>query len=365
MNEIEKYQGFKAELAVAETYEELKLIETKASVLAELAKKNKVGLEEQNEWGKFRVEIEAKKGDWLDKKFPKGGEPKLRDTTLANEGITKEESVQARNILHNPNEVQDIIQEIIDSGKSIVTPSLVNTKLKQKKLETKKTEYIEQNKKEIITKPIIKIKDCVSFLSEFADNSIDLIFTDPPYSTDIDNITEFVNSWLDIAMQKTKPSGRVYICIGAYPIEIKAYLDVLLKQSKFIVDNPLIWSYKNTLGVTPKMKYNLNYQMIWHLYSNQSTELDTSITNEMFSVMEINAPDGRLGNRFHTWQKPDELARRLIRHSTKENDLVVDPFCCTGTFLLEACRLNRIAVGCDNSEENVLIAEKRGCHVQR
>ena len=39
MNEIEKYQGFKAELAVAETYEELKLIETKASVLAELAKK--------------------------------------------------------------------------------------------------------------------------------------------------------------------------------------------------------------------------------------------------------------------------------------------------------------------------------------
>ena len=37
----------------------------------------------------------------------------------------------------------------------------------------------------------------------------------------------------------------------------------------------------------------------------------------------------------------------------------------TGTFLLEACRLNRIAVGCDNSEENVLIAEKRGCHVQR
>ena len=144
MNEIEKYQGFKAELAVAETYEELKLIETKASVLAELAKKNKVGLEEQNEWGKFRVEIEAKKGDWLDKKFPKGGEPKLRDTTLANEGITKEESVQARNILHNPNEVQDIIQEIIDSGKSIVTPSLVNTRLKKIKRDIEIQEQVRE-----------------------------------------------------------------------------------------------------------------------------------------------------------------------------------------------------------------------------
>jgi N6-adenosine-specific RNA methylase IME4 len=160
MNEIEKYQGFKAELAVAETYEELKLIETKASVLAELAKKNKVGLEEQNEWGKFRVEIEAKKGDWLDKKFPQGktkGEAfadlRLRDTTLSKEGITKEESVQARNILHNPNEVQDIIQEIIDSGKSIVTPSLVNTRLKKIKRDIEIQEQVKQIETENITKP--------------------------------------------------------------------------------------------------------------------------------------------------------------------------------------------------------------------
>lgn len=102
------------------------------------AKKNKVGLDEQNEWGRFRVEIEAKKGAWLDEKFPKGGtganqftgELMLRDTTLAKEGITKEESVQARNILHNPEEVQEVIQEIVDSGKEIVTPSLVNTRLK-------------------------------------------------------------------------------------------------------------------------------------------------------------------------------------------------------------------------------------------
>ena len=109
------------------------------------------------------------------------------------------------------------------------------------------------------------------------------------------------------------------------------------------------------------MKYNLNYQVVLHLYSEDSDELDTSNTNEMFSVQDINAPDGRIGNRFHAWQKPDELARRLIKQGSKEGDLVVDCFACTGTFLIEAAKQGRSAVGCDISHENLLIAEKRGC----
>jgi len=111
------------------------------------------------------------------------------------------------------------------------------------------------------------------------------------------------------------------------------------------------------------MKYNLNYQVIWHLYSDQSKELDTSITNEMFSVQDINAPDGRIGNRLHTWQKPDELANRLIKHSTKKGDLVVDCFACTGTFLIAASKFDCIAKGCDIDAENLNIAKERGCTI--
>ena len=230
-------------------------------------------------------------------------------------------------------------------------------------LQQKKEQYIESFKSEIKNTPEIFNIDAVSFLNTFDDNSIDLLVTDPPYATDIDNIEEFTKEWLSIALNKVKKSGRIYICAGAYPNEIKAFLDVLLNQNKFIVDNPLIWTYRNTLGITPKMKYNLNYQMIWHLYSNDSKELDTSITNEMFSVQDINAPDGRIGNRLHTWQKPDELAHRLIRHSSKENDLVVDCFCCTGTFLIAASKLNRIAKGCDINIDNLQIAKNRGCTI--
>jgi hypothetical protein len=80
----------------------------------------------------------------------------------------------------------------------------------------------------------------------------------------------------------------------------------------------------------------------------------------MFSVQDINAPDGRLGNRLHTWQKPDELANRLIRHGSKKGDLVVDCFACTGTFLIAAAKFDRIAKGCDISEDNLKIAKQRG-----
>ena len=262
-------------------------------------------------------------------------------------------------------EAKPEMKEQVKSGEVSINQAYSAIKKEQKaeELQKKKTEYTEQSKKEVQNKPIIEITDAVSFLTEFEDGSIDLLITDPPYKTDVDDIHRFTADWLTIAIDKINKGGRAYICSGAYPEEIYAFLNVLLKQSKFNVDSPIIWTYRNTLGVTPKMKYNLNYQVIWHLYSDESPELDTSVTNEMFSVQDINAPDGRQGNRLHKWQKPDELARRIIRHSTKENDLVVDCFSCTGTFLIEAARLGRISHGCEINKEYAKIAEERGCTI--
>jgi DNA modification methylase len=231
------------------------------------------------------------------------------------------------------------------------------------KLELKKAENVLKYKADMEVAPEVSLIDCNDFLKTFDDDSIDLLFTDPPYSTDVPNIAEFTESWLSLAIQKTKKTGRMLIFSGSYPKETQAFLNVLMAQDKFIVDNPLIWTYKNTLGVTPKMKYNLNYQMIWHLYSDNSPELDISVTNEMFSVMEENAPDGRQGGRLHMWQKPIDLAFKLVRQTTKEDDLVVDPFTCTGTFIIAANTLGRIGKGCDIDQENLNIAISRGCQL--
>ena len=223
-------------------------------------------------------------------------------------------------------------------------------------IKTTKEERQDVNKNQAI----IYNESCIDFLQRFENNSVDLLLTDPPYSTDLDNVEEFVNTWLLTALDKVKETGRAFICIGAYPIEIYSYLKVLLKTN-WIVDNPLVWTYRNTLGVTPKMKYNLNYQFVLHLYKEKSNPLDNRITNEMFSVQDINAPDGRVGDRYHTWQKPNELAVRLINHTTKENDIIIDPFACTGTFILNGANLGRKTFGCDIDINAINIAYERGC----
>lgn len=265
-----------------------------------------------------------------------------------------------------PKENQD---EIVARGKEEIKRAAKEINREEKKekaiiLSAKKDEALSKYTKEITdNKPSIYLQECCDFLHNVDDSSVDILITDPPYSTDVENINDFVIDWLPVALRKVKDNGRAYVCIGAYPNEISAYLSVLSMQDRFTVDNPLVWTYRNTLGVTPKYKYNLNYQLILHLYSEQSRPLDTSITNEMFSVHDINAPDGRLGDRFHAWQKPDELSNRLLRHSSQPGDIVIDPFACTGTFLISASRFDCKATGCDISQDNLGIAESRGCNV--
>lgn len=270
---------------------------------------------------------------------------------------------QANEISRKDPEEQNKIADKLESGEATDYKDY-QKKQKQKHLEQKKEEIKKQESSDIECQPIVKKQSYKEYLSGLKDDSFDLLITDPPFSTDIDNIDEFANSWLPAALSKVKKTGRGYICIGAYPEEIQAYLSIFEQQSKFILDSPLIWTYRNTLGRTPKRKYNLNYQIILHFYSQDSEDLDTSITKEMFSVQEINAPDGRQGNRFHKWQKPNELARRLIRHSTREGDFIIDPFCGSGTFLVEAGRLKRNAVGCDIDGKAIKICKERGCEVQ-
>jgi DNA methylase/ParB-like nuclease family protein len=188
----------------------------------------------------------------------------------------------------------------------------------------------------------------------------DLLLTDPPYSTDIDDIEAFAQAWLPLALAKVKPTGRAYICIGAYPRELRAYLTV---PTPLPLAQVLVWEYKNTLGPSPTREYKQNWQAILYFYGPDAPPLDCPLLTEQFSVQTLNAPDGRLGERYHAWQKPQALGEQLIRHSTRSGDVVSDPFCGTGTFVLAAQHLGRIGRGCDISPDMLAIAEKRGCAI--
>jgi hypothetical protein len=114
-------------------------------------------------------------------------------------------------------------------------------------------------------KPVVYHQNAIDFLTGIDDNSIDLLLTDPPYSTDIDDIYSFVNEWLLLALSKVKDTGRAYIFTGPYPKEIHAYLSILLNQSLMKLETPLVWTYRNTIGPAPTHSYKNNWQNIFYL----------------------------------------------------------------------------------------------------
>jgi len=267
-------------------------------------------------------------------------------------------------------EIKEKLDRVRKGDKSVTVKSIkkeigkIETKKKrEEKLKESRENLPEHQKKEYI--PEIFQQDALDFLDSIEDRSIDLLFTDPPYMTDISiNISLFVNQWVPRALEKVKDTGLIYIFTGPYPREIKAYLDLLLDQERFYLSNILIWTYRNTIGPSPEYQYKKNWQAIFYLRGKDSSPLNTDKLTEKFSVLDFNAPDGRQANNYFKWQKPDDLAELIIRLSSQENDLLIDPFAGSGTFILKATEMKRYAKGSEIKSNVIEIAKKRGCIIK-
>lgn len=250
--------------------------------------------------------------------------------------------------------------EIVDAlraGDISINQAYNAVKLSEKKAAIQQAERDIAKQADESIKPVLFVGDGIGFVPE---QPYDLLLTDPPYSTDVEDLPYFVDSWLYSALQGVKDSGFAYVFIGAYPGELRAYLNARTPEH-LKLEQVLVWTYKNTLGQNPKDRYKQNWQACLFYRGISAPTLDCPLTSEQWAVQEINAPDGRQGDRYHAWQKPMEIAERFIRHSTKPGMTVFDPFACTGTFLLAAAKLGRKAYGFEINPENAQIAEKRGC----
>lgn len=308
--------------------------------------------------GELMREVPKAQGKRTDKQpLPTDGQ-KSKTEVFADMGFTHSQVQRFETLAAHPEIVAQAKAEAKEND-DIVTRSLVLSMVKAHQ----KADEIEQARTDIENQQkerggaVLRIGDGIGF------NPIekyDLLLTDPPYSTDVPDISEFANRWLYPALAGVKDTGFAYVFIGAYPNELKAYLEAI-KPSNVTLEQVLIWTYKNTLGQNPKGRYKQNYQACLFFRGVNAPDLNCPLTSEQWAVQEINAPDGRQGDRYHAWQKPMEIAERFIRHSTKPGMTVFDPFACTGTFLLAAAKLGRKAYGFEIDPENAEIAFQRGC----
>ena len=135
MKQLEKLKTWKKELALAETFEEVKTHESAAAAAAEFAKRNQFALDKQNEIGKFRIDIERKKGAWLDENYPQGGKNKytkmkVKQSNLHKMPINKKESSNAR-LINREEELSNQVMDEIEQKGEVITPNKVQSEIRK------------------------------------------------------------------------------------------------------------------------------------------------------------------------------------------------------------------------------------------
>ena len=169
MKQIEKLKTWKKELALAETFEEVKTHESAAAAAAEFAKRNKIALDKQNEIGKFRIDIERKKGAWLDENYPQGGKNKytkmkVEQPDLHQMPVTKDESSKAR-LINREEELSNQVMDEIELKGEVITPNKVQSEIRKIIKKEKRINEIKEQIKEIENGNIPEIKGLYDVIS--------------------------------------------------------------------------------------------------------------------------------------------------------------------------------------------------------
>ena len=237
--------------------------------------------------------------------------------------------------------------------------------------------------------------DAIRVLSELIpDQSAHLIFADPPYNIGkrfsgfVDKwesdeaYAEWCYQWLDLCIQRLKPSGTLYVMSSTQGI---SYLDVYLRKHLHILSR-IIWHYDSS-GVQAKNHFGSLYEPILHCVKdrrnytfNADDILVEAKTGAKRKLMDYRKSTPKPYNsqkvpgnvwyfprvRYrmpeyekHPSQKPERLMERIIKASSNPDDVVLDPFSGTFTTCAVARRLGRQAVGIELQEEYIEIGLRR------
>jgi len=197
--------------------------------------------------------------------------------------------------------------------------------------------------------------DCLEVMKYIPDKSVDLVLTDPPYGIayqqknkpvmigDYGNVLGLV---LPEFYRVLKDEGAVYIFTS-----FKMLSDWLYKfQSFFKMHNLLIWDKKKNSGLQMGSNYGFRYEMIF--YGSKGLHKLNGYADDIIQIDKVK-------RRTHPTEKPIELLERIIKLSSKENEVVLDPFLGSGTSAVACKKLKRNFIGIEINPEYCKIAEER------
>ena len=224
--------------------------------------------------------------------------------------------------------------------------------------------------------------DALEFLKTIPDNSVDLVVTDPPYNVSQKQdlkingriIKKNFGDWdfgfnpapiLAELRRVLKPTGQIYVFCGTEQIPI--YMQEFIE--KWYFRNLLVWYKTNPPPRLSKTNYVFANEYIVYAikekgkpslstfnFSSQTTMHNTFISGSLQGKERLKAENG---TAIHPTQKPLAILKKLISTSSKEGDIILDPFMGIGSTAVACKELKRKYIGCELNSKYVAWASKR------
>lgn len=252
--------------------------------------------------------------------------------------------------------------------------------------------------------------DCLQVLERFPHSTFDLVFADPPYflsnggftcqsgrrakvdkgswdaSRGVEEDHQFTRAWLSAVKRVLKPSGTLWVSGTQHVIFSVGFA---LQKLGYKLLNTVTWYKPNAspnlscryfthstellLWASPAAKGKLLHRFryaemkaenggkqmrdVWNLPRAGEEELRADGRGRLWSLPTPRREEKALGG--HPTQKPLALLERVIRASTEEDALVLDPFSGSGTTGVAAVRLGRRYVGVELDPGYLEISHRR------
>src|SRR3954451_9923724 len=242
----------------------------------------------------------------------------------------------------------------------------------------------------------VLIGDCIAALERLPPDSVDLVFADPPYNLQLENALvrpdhslvdavddawdkfasfahydDFTRAWLLACRRVMKKNATLWV-IGSYHNIFR--VGAMLQDLGFWILNDVVWRKANPMPNFRGRRFtNAHETMIWAAREagaksytfnyealkagNEDIQVRSDWTLPLCTGEErLKGDDGK---KLHPTQKPEALLARVILSSSRPDDLVLDPFCGTGTTGAAAKRLGRSFIGFEREHGYAQAAQER------
>ena len=238
-------------------------------------------------------------------------------------------------------------------------------------------------------KVVLFNEDCLKLLPTIPENSIDMIFADPPYflsnngmtchagrrvsvnkgawdkSKGIDETHRFNLEWLEKCQRSLTENGTIWV---SGTLHVIYSIGFAMQQLGFKILNDIAWYKINPppnlscryfthatetviwAAKNKKSKHHFNYTLIRRMNNNKQMQ-------SLWSILAPRSNEKIFGK--HPTQKPLALLERIILASTRKGDIVLDPFNGHGTTGIVAHKLDRKYIGIELEKKYLDVTIKR------